>query len=201
MKLLMSPASPFARKCRVLLREAQLMDTVAEVNVTTSPFDTAQDVAAANPLGKIPALLREHAPAIYDSRVITRFLDDHAGTAFYPSVRLWEVLTLEATADGIMEAALAIPYEARMRPEDRQMPEWMDAQWAKVSRAVASIDDRWMSHLNGPLDMGQIGVACALSYLDLRHDARGWRSGNDDLAAWHKTFMQRDSMQATVVPA
>jgi glutathione S-transferase len=201
MKLLMSPASPFARKCRVLLREAQLLDIVTEVNVSTSPFDTAQDVAAANPLGKIPALLREHGPAIYDSRVITRFLDDHAGTGFYPNARLWEVLTLEATADGIMESALAITYEARMRPQDKQMPEWMDAQWAKVSRAVASIDDRWMSHLNSPLDMGQIGVACALSYLDLRHDARGWRGGKNALAAWHKTFMQRDSMLATVVPA
>ncbi|MFZ3582897.1 glutathione S-transferase [Loktanella sp. DJP18] len=200
MKLLMSPASPFARKCRVLLREADLMDTVAEVTVSTSPTATDHGVAAANPLGKIPALLRDHGPAIYDSRVITRFLNHHAGANFYPDTRLWEVLTLEATADGIMEAALAITYEVRIRPQDKQMDVWMDAQWAKAIRAVGAIDQRWMSHLTGPIDMAQIGVACALSYLDLRHDARGWRSGHDALAAWHATFMTRPAMQDTTAP-
>jgi hypothetical protein len=58
-----------------------------------------------------------------------------------------------------------------------------------------------MSHLNGPLDMGQIAVACALGYVDLRHDARGWRSGNDTLAAWYAEFSKRPSMQHTVPPA
>ena len=201
MKLLMSPASPFARKCRVLLREANLLDTVEEVNVSTSPMATDPSVRAANPIGKIPALLRDHGPAIYDSRVITRFLNDHAGTQFYPEARLWEVLTLEATADGIMEAALAITYETRMRPEDKQFADWMDAQWAKVAAATGAIEDRWMSHLTGPLDMAQIATGCALAYLDLRHDARGWRTDRPQLAAWHASFMQRPAMQATVAPS
>ena len=201
MKLLMSPASPFARKCRVLLREANLLDTVEEVAVSNSPTAPDPTVRSANPLGKIPALLRDHGPAIHDSRVITRFLNDHAGRNFYPETRLWEVLTLEATADGIMEAALAITYETRMRPADKQFPDWMDAQWAKVTSATGAIEDRWMSHLTGPLDMAQIAVGCALAYLDLRHDARGWRTDRPALAAWHATFMERPAMQATAAPA
>lgn len=201
MKLLTSSASPFARKCRVVLREADLTDLVTEVDVSTTPLATDNDVAAANPLGKIPALLREHGPAIYDSRVITRFLDDHANTGLYPQSRLWEVLTLEATADGIMEAAIAMTYEARLRPQEQQSPAWVDAQWVKAQRAVAAIDARWMSHLSGPLDMAQIATACALSYLDLRHDARNWRGGHDALATWHASFASRDAMKATEVPA
>ncbi len=40
-----------------------------------------------------------------------------------------------------------------------------------------------MSHLNGPLDIGQIAVGCALGYLDFRHADRGWREGRPALAA------------------
>lgn len=197
MKLLMSPASPFARKVRVLLREANLLDTVEEVKVHTTPFTSNSSVVAANPTGKIPALVRNEGPALYDSRVITRYLDDHANADLYPTARVWDVLTLEATADAIMEAALLITYETQLRPADKQFDGWTDAQWGKAIRAVRAINDRWMSQLSGPLDMGQISVGCALGYLDLRQDARGWRSGNAALADWYAQFAQRDSMLAT----
>ena len=51
--------------------------------------------ATANPLGKIPALIRDDGPAIYDSRVICRFLDDRSKAWLYPEARLWEVLSSE----------------------------------------------------------------------------------------------------------
>lgn len=198
MQLLISPASPYVRKVRVLLREAGLMDTVEEVVVTTTPLNTAPEVMAANPLGKIPALIRADGPAIYDSRVITRFLDDHAGTNLYPQSRIWEVLTLEATADAIMDATVSMAYERRLRPAAEQSDTWVEAQWAKAARAIAAVNNRWMSHMTGPLNIGQIGMACALSYIDLRHDIRGWRDCNAALAAWQGEFMQRDSMTATI---
>lgn len=197
MKLLMSPASPFVRKVRVLLREADLLDAVEEFEVSTNPLQSDATVIAANPTGRIPALVRGDGPAIFDSRVITRFLDDHAGAGLYPQARIWEVLTLEALADGIMDSAVAITYEGRLRPVEKQYDVWTDAQWGKVTRALSNINERWMSHLAGPLDMGQIGVACALGYLDLRHDARGWRQGNASLAEWFAVFETRDSMIAT----
>ena len=54
-----------------------------------------------------------------------------------------------------------------------------------------------MSHLAGPLDAGQIAVACALGYVDFRHDARGWRKGNDALARWLESFESRPSLAET----
>ena len=197
MQLLISPASPYVRKVRVMLREANLMDTVEEVNVTTTPMNSAPEVVAANPVGKIPALIRADGPAIYDSRVITRYLDDHAGSNLYPQSRIWEILTLEATGDAIMDATVSMSYEARLRPENEQSPAWVEAQWEKAARSIAAVNSRWMSHLTGPLNIGQIGVASALSYIDLRHDARGWRNGNEALANWHAEFSTRDSMVAT----
>ena len=201
MQLMMSPTSPFVRKCRVLLREANLLDTVEEITVATNPVDTDAGVAAANPVAKIPVLLRTHGPAIYDSRVICRFLNEHAGTDFYPDKRLWETLTLEATGDAIMESAIQMFYETKFRDPATRSDAWMDGQWAKIDRAVAALEDRWMSHLNGPLDMGQIAAACALEYLDLRHGARGWRERRPALSDWLAGFGARPAMTATVPPA
>lgn len=194
MKLLMSPPSPFVRKVRVVIRETGQLDAIEEVAVTTSALDTAPGLMAANPLGKIPALIREDGPAIYDSRVITRYLDARVGAGLYPDARLWEILTLEATADGIMEAGVLMVYEGRLRPEAQQSPEWVEAQWGKLSRSLDAVNARWMSHLAGPLNMGQIAIGCALGYLDLRHDARNWREGRDALAAWFAEFSQREAM-------
>jgi hypothetical protein len=92
-------------------------------------------------------------------------------------------------------------YETRLRPEDIRMQEWVDGQWAKVARACAALNTGWMSQLSGPLNMGQIAVGCALGYVDFRLDARGWRTGNDALAAWYADFDSRASMQATAPPA
>ncbi|MCW1951081.1 MAG: glutathione S-transferase [Octadecabacter sp.] len=194
MKLIMSPPSPFARKARVLLRETGMIDRVEEIEVSSTPLNSAPEILAANPLGKIPALIREDGPAIYDSRVITRYLDDMADSGLYPTTSLYEVLTLEATADELMVVTVGMIYGERFRED---APEWTEAQWGKAARAIAAINSRWMSHLNGPLNMAQIAVSCALSYVDLRHDARNWRHGNEALANWQAEFENRDAMQAT----
>lgn len=197
MKLISSPLSPFVRKVRVLLLESGLADQVEVVDVTTTPLETDPQAAAANPLGKIPALVRLDGPAIHDSRVITRYLDQQSGGRFYPEARLWEVLTLEAIAEGIMEAALAMTYEARFRPEDMRYAPWVEGQWAKAARALDAVEARWMSHLAGPLDMSHIALGCALGYLDFRHDARGWRVGHPALEAWYAKMSARESMVKT----
>ena len=198
MQLIMAAASPFVRKVRVTVREAGLAHRVTEVPVAASPMVPDPDAVSANPLGKIPTLIREDGPAIYDSRVICRYLDDLAEAGLYPESRLWEVLTLEATADGIMEAAVLMVYEKRFKGDEGKNGEWIEAQWGKVTRALGVIEGRWMSHLSGKLTMGQIGVGCALGYLDLRQPDRDWRAPVPALAEWYSGFAERESMTATV---
>lgn len=170
--------------------------------MATTPIAASAELLAKNPLAKVPALERTDGPTIYDSRVITAYLDSRAEAGLYPAgARRWDTLTLEATGDGIMDAALLMTYEARLRPEERRMPEWVEGQWDKIARAIAALNTRWMGNLQGPLDMGQVAVGCALAYVDFRHDARNWRKGNDGLAAWFADFESRASMQATIPPA
>lgn len=197
MKLLSAGPSPFVRKVLITLHETGQVEDVEFLSVTASPLQPDPSLTAANPVGKIPALIRENGPTLYDSRVICRFLDHRAGAGLYPEKRLWDTLTLEATADGIMDAAVLIVYEERFRPAEKVSMEWIEGQWSKVARALDAVNTRWMSHLHGPLDMGQIAMAAALGYLDFRHDVRSWRTGHDALAEWYDGFTQRPSMQAT----
>lgn len=197
LKMYHNPVSPYCRKVDVVLHETGQFDDVEAIHDPTDAMTTGATPIAANPLGKIPALVRDDGPAIFDSPVICRYFNDRAGANLYPTSRQWEVMTLEALSDGILDAAIAMVYEGRFRPEELQSTDWIAAQWAKASRALDAIEDQWMSHLEGPLTMGQIAVGCALGYLDLRHPDRNWREGRGILAAWEANFSKRPSMQAT----
>jgi glutathione S-transferase len=198
MRLYHSPTSPFVRKVVVTLHEVGLVDRVELVPASGTALDPGSIPLALNPLGKIPCLERLDGPTLHDSRVICRYLDDLAGGRLYPGKpRLWETLTLEATADGITEAMLAIVYEARLRPEEHRREEIVEAQWAKVARALDAIEARWMAYLAGPFDMGQVALGCALGYLDFRGGDRNWRAGRPGLAAWAARVAERPSLKAT----
>lgn len=197
MQLLHAPASPFARTIRILLREGGGEGAVTERRVTTAPGATDAEVAAANPTGRIPALVREDGPALHDSRVIARFLDAHLSAGLYPAApRLWDVLTLESTAHAVMDSAVSLAYENR-RPEQYRSPDWIEAQSDKIRSALDAVEGRWMSHLAGPLDMSHVAVACALTYVDLRHGHLTWREGRPQLAAWHERIEARPALAAT----
>lgn len=197
-----SPTTPFGRKITVQIREAGLVDSVKIKEVSGTPLAPGSLPTDVNPLGKIPALEMNDGSVIYDSRVISRYLDEISGASLYPDVPyLWETLTLEATADGILDAGLLMAYELRLRPEANRFPEWLEAQYAKVVRALDTIEGQWMELLYRPLDMGQIAMGCALGYLDLRHGVRNWRAGRPRLAQWEAEFSKRPSMVATRPPA
>jgi glutathione S-transferase len=202
MRLHMAAASPFARKVVVVLHETGQFAKVEIVPAAGTPTEPGTLPLRLNPLGKIPALERPDGPTLYDSRVICRYFADLAGEpsagGLYPAPpRLWETLTLETTGDGICEAAVLMIYEGRTRPEELRSSAWVESQWSKVERAVDAIEERWMSHLLGPLDVGQIAIGCALGYLDFRHGTRDWRSGHPNLSSWKAEFAQRPSMQAS----
>lgn len=197
MTLYHSPTSPFVRKVMVVLHETGLLGQVDLVPASGTPVDPGSVPLARNPLGKIPVLERPEGPALYDSRVICRYLAEMAGGALYPPARVWETLTLEATADGIMEAALLIVYETRVRGEGERSTAWVEGQWAKIARALEAVEARWLPHLAGPLDAGQIALGCALGYVDFRLGDREWRAGCPALDDWAARFSARPSMIAT----
>lgn len=178
--------------------EGQLIDIISLVPVQTSALSTDPTVRDVNPLGKIPALILDDGKALFDSRVICRYLDDLSDADLYPKATLWDVLTLEALADGIMESAVLVVYESRLRPEQKRFETWVEAQYSKIAHALDALEQNEFAALDGDLHFGQLAVACALGYLDFRHPDRNWRDGRTSLDALNGIIQDRASMRATL---
>jgi glutathione S-transferase len=157
--------------------------------------DPADNVRRDNPLGKIPALVREDGRALYDSRVILDYLDHAAGGGRIlprdPEAR-FAALTLQALCDGALDASVLIVYEGRYRPKEMHVAGWIERQAGKVERTLAALEQT-APPLSGTPHVGQIALACLLGYRDFRFDG-AWRETHPRLHAWHDAF-------ATAVPA
>lgn len=75
MKLRFNKLSPFARKVRIVAREAGIADRIEEIETTVSPVAPNESLARENPLVKIPALVTDAGDTLYDSGVICEYLD------------------------------------------------------------------------------------------------------------------------------
>jgi glutathione S-transferase len=202
MRLHYSPRSPYARKVVVVAREAGLIEQIEIASTSVSPVTVNHEVAAQNPLGKIPSLVIDGGEVLYDSRVICQYLDSrHAGHKLYPhdGPARWIALRREALADGICDASLLARYETVLRPEDRQWQDWIDGQNRKVHRALDRLATEVESFAVMP-DIGQIAIAVALGYRDFRFPDDDWRATRPKLAHWYEGFAKRPSMQATMPP-
>ena len=196
------PTSPYVRKVMIILHETGQLEDVTRVTTTGTPLDSSRMPLSQNPLGKVPVLARADGPARFDSRVSCRYQDARAKAGRYPEGEtLWSILTLEALAAGILDAALQMTYETRLRPEGMRNDAIVEGLWAKIERAVAMLEARWMGHLTGRFGIGQIAVGAARGYLDLRHEPRGWRSDAPSLATWFEGINGRPSFVATAPPA
>ena len=136
--------------------------------------------------------------SIYDSAVITGYLETLSGRALIPAdiTERTEVLVREALADGIMEAAFNTAMEKR-RPDAEQSTYWI-ARWHDA--ANRSVDTIPVPNRTDP-DIGDIALACALGYLDFRHSkTMPWRTWNRKLADWYTLISQRKSLRETMPP-
>ena len=197
MTLYHSPLSPYVRKVVVVAHETGLLDEIELVNGSGTPLEPNEETVAQNPLGKIPALVTEDGLTLFDSRVICRYLDKLAGAGLYPTGSAeFPMLAREALAEGIIDAALLVSYESRLRPENLRFAPWVEGQKDKVRRGIEAFE-RHIDALAGHLTMDKIALGCALGYVDFRLSDLNWREEHPALAAWYREFSMRQSMKDT----
>jgi glutathione S-transferase len=196
MKLHYNVASPYARKVMAVAIETGQDDRIKPVTRTMSPVKPDADLAADNPLGKVPCLVTEDGAALYDSPVICEYLDSrHDGPKMFPPAgpARWRALRRQAEGDGIMDAAVLTRYETFLRPEERRWPEWIEGQKLKFRRALDALEAE-AEDFGNTVDIGTITIGCALGYLDFRYGDEDWRATRPTLAAWSARFSKRPSM-------
>lgn len=194
MKLRYSTTSPFVRKTHVVAIETGQIDRIELVKTNTA--DPASGLNKDNPLNKVPALVLDDGSTLYDSRVICEYLDAQGKGSFFPPAgpERWTALKRQALADGMMDAAVLRMMETR-RPEGQRSPDWDARQKLKVTQGLDALE---AEPLGPQLDIGTMSVAIVLDYLDFRFKAEDWRVGRPKLAAWHKSFATRASLQKTL---
>lgn len=196
MQLLYQTHSPYARKALVFAHEAGLAGSIEVIHHETSPTRRNEDVFARNPLGKVPVLLRPGLPALFDSDVICAFLDTlHDGPRLIPidGEQRWQALRVQAIAQGLADAGIAVRWETVRRPEHLRYPPLRDGY---IEKLLSSYD--WLEREldTDTLHVGHVALATALDWLEFR-GLPGFREARPRLAAWFDAFATRPSMQAT----
>ena len=199
MKLIGSLTSPYVRKVRVVLAEKKI-DYEFELD---SPWLPETRVPHINPLGKIPALVLDDDTVLFDSRVISEYLDNVAPNNKLmpaPNRERTEVKRWEALADGICDAA-ALVFLERKRPTKQQNPEWISRQEEKIARALEYMSEQLGENvwcMGTHFSLADIAACCALGYLAFRFPEISWNENHPNLARLYAKGMQRPALADTI---
>lgn len=211
MRLIYHPASPYTRKVFMLAHELDLAKyiTLQKVVVCPVPFpgwsDNNADVSVYNPMTKIPCLVPEDIPdGVFDSKAICEYLENLASTTRTKDTKYWQLRTLHACADGMMDAAVLIAYEIRIRKERGLLfEEWLEGQRQKIIRGLDRLESAAKSGVlpepgNAPASADEVAVAVAtamtsqMGYLGIE-----WKEGRPNLQEWMKKWEVRPSFEKT----
>jgi glutathione S-transferase len=202
MKLLGSNTSPYVRKVRLALLEKN----IPHEYVVDPPTEPGSLVLQVNPLGRIPALILDDGFCIFDSPVITEYVDTLNDAPILiprddPAAKL-RVKRWEALADGIMDSAVVVRNEV-LRPAEKQQASTIEMHNTAISKALQYAsgllgEKRWCE--GDALTLADLALVSALLYLDLRFAERDWRGAHPNLKSWFEhTSARRSVITATTI--
>lgn len=132
--------SPYTRRVAITLEAYG----IAYRQEAVSGFGNRTEVRAANPLGRIPALVLEGGEVLVDSAAIIDHLDEVHGRerAMTPAAGADRraVLRVAALMMGACDKLLAAAYERNHHPPEKVHQPWMDDCIAQATHALSAVD-------------------------------------------------------------
>ena len=195
MKLLGSNRSPYFRKALAMVTEKGITCDVVEAS-PSSP-----EVTAANPLAKVPTLVRDDGRSLYDSSVIVEYLDGLVATpklipeAFEARI---EVKRWEALGNGVMDATVMISHENRLPVAQRKGADFYAKQQKKIDTGLLTMEKDLGNRdfcYSDSFTLADIACGCALFYLDTTLPDMEWRKTYPGLAHLAERLAKRASFK------
>lgn len=192
MQLLYTKRSPYARKVQVMVLEKNIpLELVEEDLLKKSP-----NLLAANPLGKIPALILDNGQSLFDSPVICEYIDSlNDAPILIPTKQRFTVLRWQALADGLMDGTVAMYLEKIRHPLDFN-PKFLQNQEKNCALVLQYCEEHLEELAN--FSLASIAVACAVDYINFRAPHLNVEGMYPKLQAWLADIAKRPSMQATI---
>jgi glutathione S-transferase len=196
LRLHWSPRSPYVRKVMICAHELQVVDRIELVRSVAAMLVPNAELMVDNPLSKIPTLVLGDGSTLFDSVVICEYLNQLVDGPLFPQqpADKWRSLRWHAFGDGLLENLILWRNE---REREVPLQKLMDAFDVKVRASLVQLDAEADALAAAPFAIGHVAIGSALSYLDYRFGAFGWRHQAPRLAAWHAEAMKRPSMAIT----
>lgn len=199
MHLYGSILSPYVRKARVLIIEKGINCDF----IVHDPWAPDSKVPSLSPIGKVPVL--EIAPGKYlsESGVVMRYLDELTQPSLCPEDKdaFWQSQWWQTQGNGVIDATVARVMETR-RPADKQMPEKMQREEARIARVLEAMEQ---AHTGSPwlvgatFSLADLVAGVAMQYLDIRYP-HDWRRTYPRLYRWFEPIAARPSFEDTLPP-
>lgn len=195
MKLYLNQASPYARLVRVLLIETGL-DGETEL-VFVDPWASSQDLLAANPASKVPALTLDDGTHLVESSCIADYFIHRSGrNALSPFSHADAAVRLQALGLGraAIDCAFGSVIQQRYALDSPLTNRWL----ATLPRIAETLDALYAGRRQADgFDQSDLTVAVAFEYIEFRLADIRWREVAPRLAERVSSLGRRASLETT----
>lgn len=195
-ELFISENSPYARICRMALRERGLLGQVKET--VTALRDPQAVVLPHNPTGRVPALLLPDGTTLTETTLVLQWLDQQ-GTRAAMMPADTKGIAAYGRVLGLLDGIAVWNRELR-RPENERSPSVLKLEAVRADRIADALERDVAGGAYAKIDMGALALLAVLGYAERRHRVWSWRTGHAALEKWFEAFSDRPSFTETVPP-
>jgi glutathione S-transferase len=197
LKLISATPSPYARKVRISLAEKGIPFELQ----TEVPWDDTTKTPQYNPLEKLPVLIPDSDPAVYESHFILEWLEAHyPSPAMFPAEKTDELLAkqIQVVADGMCDACVLLFFE---KQREQQSEEWKSRQLRKVHGGLKALSD-WVGDkdfmIGNKFSLADIAAGSVLGYMKVRFPDNSWQETYPNLKRYSDRLEERESFKSSV---
>jgi len=195
-QLFYSEGSPYARICRMALRERGLLSDIEET--VTALRDPSAVVLPHNPTGRVPALLLGDGVTLTETTLILQWLDRFGAR---PALLSDDPRDLSAygRALGLLDGVAVWNRELRRPPSERS-PSVLSLEAMRANRIADALEKDVTTGLYSGANASMLGLLSVLGYVQRRHTVWQWWEARPNLEQWFAQASERESFSQTLPP-